>query len=456
MKLQTQARPAGRRRKGVAVLLTAGMMAVTVPIVGLAVDASLLYAIKARLVAAVDAGALAGARSLSRGQDLASQRDNAASTAERFFTANFPDQYLFTTNRTVNTVVDETQLKLRTVKVTASVRAPLYFMRSLGLTSSTIVATGTAARRDVNIMLVIDRSGSLGPSGSNACADVKEAAKTFVSYFANGRDRIGLVSFAITYNVDFAPSFNFQTASPNINTKIDAINCTSGTSTAQALTKAWEQIKTLNEPGALNAIVFFTDGQPNTITADWPIKTSSTCNSKTPKRAGLALAGSTVYGLYQYLPGSTEGNLLTNDSGCSFYPNHPNYVTSDIAAYMVAQDIYGNSTSGYRAFLGSSPYKIVNYSSVYNNNMAIAATNAADNAATAIRNDTLKPVIYSIGLGGASDAPAETFMRRVANDPGSPIYDSSKPAGMYVYAPNKAQLKDAFIRIASMVLRLAQ
>lgn len=123
---------------------------------------------------------------------------------------------------------------------------------------------------------------------------------------------------------------------------------------------------------------------------------------------------------------------------------------------MVAQDIYGNSTSGYRAFLGSSPYKIVNYSSVYNNNMAIAATNAADNAATAIRNDTLNPVIYSIGLGGASDAPAETFMRRVANDPGSPIYDSSKPTGMYVYAPNKAQLKDAFIRIASMVLRLAQ
>ncbi len=456
MRTDSQRQSTQKRRRGIALLLTAGMVTAIVPVVGLAIDASLLYAIKGKLSSAVDSGALAGARSLSRGVDLGSQRDSAAATAGKFFTANFPDGYLLTKNRTWGTVVDETQLKVRTVRLSASVQAPLFFLRMLGLGSSTIIAVGTAARRDVNIVLVIDRSGSLGPTGTNSCDALKEAAKSFVGYFANGRDRVGLVSYAITYRVDFAPDFDFLSASPNINTKIDNINCFSGTNTSQALTKGWEQVKTFNEPGALNAVVFFTDGQPNTITADWPIKSSSYCGSKTPKRAAVALAGTGVQGLFNYLPGATENTLLTSDHTCSYYPDHPANVTSDISTSMVTRDIYGNSTSGYRSFLGTTPYKTVYYSSVYNNNMAIAASNAADNAATVIRNDPLVPVIYSIGLGGATDAPAEVFMRRVANDPASPIYNSDKPAGMYVYAPDKTKLKDAFIRIASIILRLAE
>jgi hypothetical protein len=47
-------------------------------------------------------------------------------------------------------------------------------------------------------------------------------------------------------------------------------------------------------------------------------------------------------------------------------------------------------------------------------------------------------------------------MKRVANDPSSPAYDSSEPTGLYVFAPNNTQLNQAFARVASEILRIAQ
>ena len=39
-----------------------------------------------------------------------------------------------------------------------------------------------------------------------------------------------------------------------------------------ALSEAYEELLAINEPGSLNIIIFFTDGLPNGITADFPIK----------------------------------------------------------------------------------------------------------------------------------------------------------------------------------------
>lgn len=87
-----------------------------------------------------------------------------------------------------------------------------------------------------------------------------------------------------------------------------------------------------------------------------------------------------------------------------------------------------------------------------------AGYNAADNAATRIRNDaSLTPVFYVIGLGGNdSEGIDHQFLQRVANVPDSVIYDSTKPQGLYIYSPTTAQLSDAFARVASEILRLAQ
>lgn len=59
--------------RGVAVYVTAALLVMIVPMMGLAIDGTLLYITKARLQGAVDGAALEGARALARGSDSPSQ-----------------------------------------------------------------------------------------------------------------------------------------------------------------------------------------------------------------------------------------------------------------------------------------------------------------------------------------------------------------------------------------------
>ena len=149
-------------------------------------------------------------------------------------------------------------------------------------------------------------------------------------------------------------------------------------------------------------------------------------------------------------------------SGCNFTQNSWIDVRYDVA-YIDDKDVYGNVTnSGYKGtpdtFPSGQPYagKIRDDEQIPA--VMAAAFNAADNQATAIRNDSnYTIVICTIGLDGAPDVPIDsTFLERVANDPRSPIYDSSKPAGFYAYAANPAALSQAFDQVASQILRLSQ
>jgi Flp pilus assembly protein TadG len=160
-----------------------------IPIVGLAIDASFLYMVKARLSAAADAAALAAARNLNVGISMADQEVSARNRATAFFNANFPDNYLRTENKSITVSVAETGTRVRTVRVDASVIGNTWFMRYLGFDNLPINTTSTASRRDVNLILVLDRSGSM--QNSSSCEPMKSAAQTFVNGFANERDRIG-------------------------------------------------------------------------------------------------------------------------------------------------------------------------------------------------------------------------------------------------------------------------
>jgi len=115
--------------------------------------------------------------------------------------------------------------------------------------SNCVSATGNASRRDVVLMMVLDRSGSMGA----VCGSLISAAKLFTAQFANGRDRIGLVSF--NDNVYDSPSTtNFQTTlgdsnqSGNGNGVIDNIAYNGNTGTAQAICVAYNEIYKQNLP----------------------------------------------------------------------------------------------------------------------------------------------------------------------------------------------------------------
>lgn len=487
--------------------------------VGLAVDASLLYSVRAKLQMACDAGALAAARSLHVGLSMAEQEQSARNRALAFFNSNFPEGTLNTRERTASVVVEETALRTRSVTVSASVRAPTYFMRLAGINSVTVAALGKASRRDVNLMMVLDRSGSMQQSG--ACEPMKSAARSFVSRFAEGRDRLGMITYSSTWFYAYPLTKEFKTRSPTLDSVISGITCTGGTSTAMAISEAFEKLRELNEPGALNIIMLFTDGIPTGLTARFPIKTAidarlgtgesnrtldgttynypqlgttysnmerSNCrdaagrNFRNPEwspqdRIGVLVAegegtnstGAT-FGLIQPYAASISAQdrtlgsapgTMQDGTGCAFVANTTNYSTMQYVrrdiAFVPDFDIYGNRLGCcYRSTplltFTSGPYagRIRPDRPV---SVGAAATNATDNAATRIRRDPNSPTLfYVIGLGAVDS----TLLKRIANDPSSPTYNRNEPTGLYVYAPDRTQLNQAFARIASEILRLAQ
>jgi hypothetical protein len=448
-------------------VFTMSLLFIVIPVVGLAIDGGVLYAARAKLQTATDGAALAAARSLSRGLTLSSQMASATQTAERFFTFNIHNGWLGLSSPTITVTFPAAPPKTTIVQVESAVQVPTYFMRVLGMESVIVRANGAANRRDVNIMLVLDRSGSLNTAG--ACDDLRSAARSFTENFVDGRDRLGLITFGTSYRVDFAPDFDFLTDTTPMTEMIDDIVCVGGTNSAAAYRQAYDRLKTINEPGTLNVILFFTDGQPNTLHMDaLQIKGTSTCTDKTAKNGVVTPAGTSIWGIFQ--PYATAAPPAPNpdwiavagSSGCYYCCSNSKWsqVTNDVVSLAPSgasneKDAWGNSLTGWKTDLDrdGSGRLMLNAKTVTN-----AGINALDNAAAYVRNDStavgLDVVTYSIGLGGPGQAE-DALLRRIANVPESTIYDATKPTGMYVYAADASQLQAAFAQLASDILRLS-
>ena len=242
------------RRKGIALLVSAAMSIVALPMVGLSIDVGIMYVVKTKLSAATDAAAIAGARTLNRGVDFNAQKDNAITTANNYFRANFPDGYLLTSNSSITTTVAASGLNSRIVTSTATATVPVYFLRFLknGPPSVIVNAAAMATRRDSNVMLVIDRSGSLAAASPEACGPMKTAAAGFVDKFAEQTDFVGLVTFASSsYYMDFPIATSFKTSDPSLPSIINSIVCTGGTSSAMGLWNGYTALANLATSPAL-------------------------------------------------------------------------------------------------------------------------------------------------------------------------------------------------------------
>jgi Flp pilus assembly protein TadG len=261
--------------RGIAVIFYATMLFFTIAVVGLAVDVGTLFMIKARLSAAVDAAALGAGRSVNLANSLATAQSNAVTAANSFFTANFPNGYFNTigspsvtptlsqendANGNPNGVLD--------VQVTASVSAPTYFMNVFNVPHITVAATGTASRRGLVAMLVLDISSSMNTSSTpTACTNMKTAAQNFLTLLSP-YDEVGLITFETTAHLNDT----LTTDTTQLSTDIGNITCHNNTNTISALDMAYQQIKAANLPLALNSIILFTDGSPNGITAQFPAR----------------------------------------------------------------------------------------------------------------------------------------------------------------------------------------
>ncbi len=486
------------REKGIAIMLMAFMLIFTIPIVGLAIDAGMLYLIRAKLSAACDAAALATARNLNLGLTLAEQTAGATQRGTAFFNANFPVGYMGTTSATPTITVTQATLNTLNVTATATANAPLYFMRYIGTSAALASSTGRASRRDVNLILVLDRSGSMQ---GQPCADMISASKTFVNMFVNGRDRLGMISFGASVYNAYAPTKQFKDSGALLTSAIDQVTCSGWTNTSQAYWNAYQQLVGINQPLALNMIVFFTDGVPTAFTARFPIKTladqrrdysggpcggtgvycnvpKSTCRDDTGKE-------SYQWGWGTFAPklGVITGGDINNSSGdtnglvnpvATSYTGEPMIASSKRTncqmsqaqkrarydlAYVPWQDANGLNTTGYQSGLltNGSGHAYQGYLRLDRpTNIAKIGMNLADNAAATARNNPdLGIVTYTIGLGSNGGVDDE-LLQRMANDLDSSSYDNTKVNGLYIFAPSSADLGNAFARIASEILRLAQ
>jgi len=458
-----------KKQRGFIIPTAAAMFMTAIPVTGLAIDVSIMYMVQSRLQAAVDAGALAGARSLARGNNSSAQVASAQAAAQAYLTANFPTGYLGTSALSVPVpVVDVTQPNIRFVTVNASVNVAHVFLRWFGGTLTTVRAGATATRRDVNVAIVMDRSGSLANSGS--CTPLKAAAIAFSDKFAEGRDNVGLITFASSSRVDFALANTFKTSNPSVASTINSVTCTGATNSAQGLWQGYQSLAALNQPAALNVILFFTDGEPTAVTADFAIKATSGCADKTTKTGVFTVTGNpptATYGLLKWdapvQPMTSDITVAANSTGCSYVSNFNN-VGNDVTGVPVTDHWGNNLNNGYLPVTLTTGMLAANSNATNAQNFQNASVNAADNAAARIRVAALpgngaaslpNVVIFSIGLGG-SGAASDDFLRRVANDPGSSSFSTTAATGLYVYAPTVADLGNAFNRVASEILRLAK
>jgi Flp pilus assembly protein TadG len=484
------------KRKGIAIILTALMLTIVVPMVGLAIDAGMMFAIRAKMQAAADAASMASARALAKGLTIEEQEASAMARAEAYFDANFPPGAMYTgASRSIEVEIDETAYRTRRVLTRINISPPSYFMRYFvggGYGSApplNVKVVGQTSRRDVNVMLVVDRSGSLQTAG--ACDDVEIATLKFVDQFANQRDALGLLTFGGSYRVDFAMSQNFLDSTTGIKTALSKLypgGCNDWTGSAQAYWQGYQQLLARNEPGVLNVLLFFTDGQPNTLTAEWPVKTiladgyKSRCfdwannkyyydtgwNPVNQKYRGYIAGDGSRDGVRGHLanpiptgdpgkislPVGYETQTPKSVSNDCYFRNSGSQVDRDIA-YYPDEDFYGNSVYGHKSistFSVGHPYagkvKITSLTTQKN-----AAINAVADAALRVRaNLDYKVVTYALGLGGVGAAEHDLLLR-VSNDKDSPAYDSTALEGLYVYAPDPSQLNDAFVKIASEILR---
>ena len=384
------------RERGISLFLAvAGLVWIVIPMLGLFIDVGILYSAKARLQAAVDGAALAAARALNLGQSTAAQATAAQQNAVDWFYANFPPGNWNTFNTVMNTgtvtVVDSpNQANLRQVTVTATTTVPAWFMKFFGFNSGTSLSlTGQASRRDVVAMLVLDRSGSMcsvgggnpnPPCGANdgtPCASMITAAKNFTGSFAQGRDKIGMLTFADGYYTDSPPVTNFQTvlgysnASGASNGDIDNITCAGGTGTPAAMSMAYNQLYMNAEPGAMNLIMLETDGLPNTVDYNYypapaankatlALANNSGCrdnNNKTVQQGGWTTPASLPnwLGSINMNNGSNPGYMANVPAGATgaFYTADPAQ-KAQYGAYMIlmfnptdTSDSSGNNDSVY-------------------------------------------------------------------------------------------------------------
>ncbi len=350
---------------------------VIIPMAGLAIDATILRIVQARLSAAVDGAALGAGRLL--GTSASPQ-----AMATEFVNANFPAGtagFWGATNLQVSTTY--TPGITKTIVVNASADVPLLFLQIFGQKQGTVSAAATATRTDSRIMLVIDRSGSMARTkladGNYPIDDAVSDAIEFTNNFNPGQDEVGLIVFDGSAYVAYpvyapgtyssipaasgGPDKNFNTftapatAGPIITMLQNTAANNGSTNTSEALWLAYVELQKAHlrdiaggvTDTRINAIVLMTDGLPQSITI-YP---------NNPSNYFMASSGSSCVNLYNAKTNPNPPPIIgfmtipSNGSGASMFTTGSSVPGSSL--YQLASTDKNYTASQWVASAGNHP-----------------------------------------------------------------------------------------------------
>jgi len=384
-----------KNERGAVLLLVAVSLTVLLGIGGLALDSARGYLVKARLARAVDAAVLAGARSLRLGEDVARERATNVALVNGAGISGSDISISFGTNAEGE----------QTVQVTAQQTMPTTLMRVLDIDHMNIRSAAVAAVPPVDLVLVLDQSGSL--STANAFDDLQDAAKLFIDYFDDTIDQMGLVSFQLRATERFSMAGNFNTPLKN---EINQLTSFSYTNVGDGLSLAYDQITgpSVRQRSA-KVVVFFTDGRPTAFRGD--------VNGQ-ERMLSIPQTGSSIAGYYDN-PDQLAKNSSSSPNGCNGVSN-----------------CYGWTEPIARA---------------HGRQLGLDQAARMRNAGV---------FVYSIGLGNPNLAdplwqPDMAYLAEIANVDG--VAAPGKPAGKSYFAPSANELRSVFQQVASdLLVRLAQ
>lgn len=250
-----------RNEKGAVMIAIALFLMLMLCFVAFGTEAGRWYLLRAEISKTVDAAALAGAKNISN------PYVDPRTLAQEFCAENFPTGAFGTPGSGApGTATFNVELQDdNRIAVDGHATSPAILAQLLGIREVPVSSAGAAQMRPVEIMMILDRSGSMA---GQPIADLKVAAKSFLDFFSESqtRDKIGLITFARSSLVDHTLGTNFVTP---MKAKIDAIVANGNTNPEDAIDKADGPGGLTDQSGIPRSarikqfVVFFSDGRPN-------------------------------------------------------------------------------------------------------------------------------------------------------------------------------------------------
>jgi len=390
----------GRRfgeRGAILVMVMVGMFAL-LGFAGLALDSGRGYMHRLRMTRAVDAAALTGARTLRAGSAVAIDQARSAASVNGLVAG--------VAGASLDMSIGQNEQGEAVFAVDGSQPVSTTLMRLFGINQITVAASAIAAVPPVDLVLVLDHSGSLSSAG--AWDDLQSAAKGFVRQFDDTIDQLGLVSFQIRGTERWELSGGFTAG---IIDEINQMRSSGDTNAGEGLRLAHAQLAgpAARERSA-KVIVFFTDGRPTAFRGN--------INSRDRMMA--------VYTT------SSSGRMR------GYFNNPESLPTDDVATADGCRNVTQCWTWTEPAIREKGRQTGIEW-------------------ADRIRSDDY--FLYSIGLGNpsASDpilVPDMDYLRMLANEDGAT--NSSQPEGRAYFAPSASDLEEVFNQLAQdLMVRLS-